>query len=119
MHLALLFAVSRCVFWPIAMSWQMDQQNVVVRGTVIDESSGRAVPGIPVYAFSAALDATTLSDSKGEFIFLTLFPGAYYLSAIKTDCDDDVYASFGYEPPELSAGFEYGVTIYYRERKCG
>ena len=110
MHIAVLLALSQFFFWPSPIDWQMNQQNVVVRGTVVDGASGRAVPGATVYATSTAFDARTVSDSKGQFIFLTLFPGTYYLSASKNN-DADIYGSRGYEPPELFAGFEYGATI--------
>ena len=110
MQIAVLLMLSNFFFWPGPMDWQMNQQNVVIRGTVVDEATGSAVPGAIVYARSAALEARTVADSKGEFIFLTLFPGTYTLCASK----------YGYalrcssrdpEIPELFAGFEYGATI--------
>jgi len=112
MHIALLFMVSQFFFSPIPVDWQMDQQNVVIRGTVVDGATGHAVPGVPVFASSAAFDASTVSDSKGQFIFLALYPGTYYLGARKGD--GDIYGSpdspFN-NPPELFAGYEYGATI--------
>ena len=110
MQIAVLLMVSNFFFWPGPMDWQMNQQNVVIRGTVVDDGTGRAVPGATVYARSAALDERTVSDANGQFIFLTLFPGTYTLCASKNgyglECrprDPDV--------PELFAGFEYGATI--------
>jgi len=114
MHIALLLMVSQVFFSPMPVDWQMNQQNAVVRGTVVDGSTGHAVPGATVFARSAAFDASTVSDSKGEFIFLTLFPGTYYLGAVKNDAEADVYTSPSApsnEPPELFAGYEYGATI--------
>ncbi|MGA9946458.1 MAG: carboxypeptidase-like regulatory domain-containing protein [Candidatus Cybelea sp.] len=110
MQFAVLLALSQFFFWSSPIDWQMNQQNVVIRGTVLDDSTGRPVPGATVYATSAAFDARTVSDSKGQFIFLTLFPGTYYLGASKNDAGD-IYGSRGYEPPPLYAGFEYGATI--------
>jgi hypothetical protein len=110
MQVAILLALSQFFFWPSPIDWQMNQQNVVVRGTVVDGATGRAVPGATVYATSAAFDARTVSDSKGQFIFLTLFPGTYYLGASK-NADGDIYGSRNSEPPQLYAGFEYGATI--------
>jgi hypothetical protein len=110
MHVAVLLMLSNFFFWPGPMDWQMNQQNVVIRGTVVDEGTGLVVPGATVYARSAALHARTISDSNGQFIFLTLFPGTYTLCASK----------YGYagtcrprdpDVPELFAGFEYGATI--------
>jgi hypothetical protein len=110
MQLAMVLALSQFFFWPSPIDWQMTQQNVVVRGTVVDGTSGRPVPGETVYATSAALDASTVSDSKGQFIFLTLFPGTYTIGTSK-DCSEDVYGLRDSAPPELFAGFEYGATI--------
>jgi hypothetical protein len=110
MHVAILLMLSNFFFWPGPMDWQMNQQNVVIRGTVVDEGSGRVVSGATVYARSAALDERTVSDANGNFIFLTLFSGTYTLCAAKAG-----YAATcrSRDPivPELFAGFEYGATI--------
>lgn len=120
MQVGILIALSHCFFWPSPIDLQMNQQNVVIRGTVVDEATGRTVPGVPVYAWSLAYDAQAVSDSRGNFIFLTLFPGTYYLHATKSDGDDEIYgidSSRDYvPPPELFAGFEYGATIFYSDR---
>jgi Carboxypeptidase regulatory-like domain len=112
MQIAILLMLSNFFFWPSALDWQMNQQNVVVRGTVVDEATGLAVPGAKVYAMSPAFDARTISDSKGDFIFLTLFPGSYYLCADKAGYGpigcSPLYAE---PPPPLFAGFEYGATV--------
>lgn len=114
MQVALVFALSHFVIWPSPIDWQMNQQDVVIRGTVVDETTGRGVPGATVWATSGAYDALTVSDSKGNFIFLTLFPGTYYLGASQENDDDDIYGLRNYmPPPELFAGFEYGATIYH------
>lgn len=112
MHIALLFMVSQFFFAPIPVDWQTNQQDVMIRGTVVDGATGRAVPGVSVFATSAAFDARTVSDAKGEFVFLALYPGTYRLGAVKGD--GNVYGSPGSpfnEPPELFAGYEYGATI--------
>jgi hypothetical protein len=114
MQVAMLLALSNFFFWSSPIDWQMNQQSVVIRGEVVDESTGRAVPGATVFAMSDAYHAQTVSDSRGEFIFLTLFPGTYYLGASKSDGNVDMYSSRDYVPPELFAGFEYGATIFYR-----
>jgi hypothetical protein len=111
MQIAVLLMLSHFFFWPSALDWQMNQQNVVVRGAVVDGVTGRPVSGATVYAASAAFNARTTSDSKGQFFFLTLFPGTYYLTASKSDAATDVYGSSDYEPPALFAGYEYGATI--------
>jgi hypothetical protein len=114
MQVALMLMVSQFFFSPIPVDWQMNQQNVVIRGTVVDGATGHAVPGVTVFARSGAFDASTTSDSKGEFIFLTLFPGTYYLGALKRDRDAGVYGTPGSpfnEAPELFAGYEYGATV--------
>ncbi|MBV8531782.1 MAG: carboxypeptidase regulatory-like domain-containing protein [Candidatus Eremiobacteraeota bacterium] len=106
----MLLMLSNFFFWPGPMDWQMNQQDVVIRGTVVDEATGRAVPGATVYAASPAFDARTVSDSNGEFIFLTLFPGTYRLCASKTGYALDCHPRDS-QPPELFAGFEYGATV--------
>lgn len=110
MQIAALLMLSNFFFWPGPMDWQMNQQNVVIRGAVVDEATGTAVPGANVYAMSAAFDAHTVSDSKGQFIFLTLFPGTYYLCATKGNAAAGCRSRDG-DVPELFAGFEYGATI--------
>ncbi len=111
MYVAVLLMLSRFFFWPTALDWQMHQQNVVVRGTVVDDATGRPVPGAAVFATSPALNARTVSDSNGNFIFLTLFPGTYLLAASKNGTETGFNALPGSQPPELFAGFEYGATI--------
>jgi hypothetical protein len=110
MQIAMLLMLSQFFFWPSALDWQRNQQDVVVRGSVVD-ATGRPVPGATVYATSPAFDARTVSDSKGNFIFLTLIPGVYYLAAASNDSDVGVYGSLDKVPPQLFAGFEYGATI--------
>ena len=112
MWIATLLALSQFFFWSSPVDWQMHQNNVVIRGTVVDEATGRPVPGTTVYATSPAFDASTVSDSKGQFIFLTLYPGTYYLGLSKTKSEN----AYGLPsvPPQLFAGFEYGATIVLR-----
>lgn len=112
MQATILLALSYFFFWPSPIDWQMHQQNVVVRGTVVDDASGRPVPGATVYAMSPAFEARTVSDSKGNFIFLALYPGTYYLGVSKNKSDDAYGLPF--VPPQLFAGFEYGATIVQR-----
>lgn len=109
MQIAVLLMLSNFFFWPGPMDWQMNQQNVVIRGTVVDGGTGRAVAGATVYAHSAASDAQAVSDAKGEFIFLTLFPGTYTLCASKNG--DVAGCARDADTPELFAGFEYGATV--------
>jgi hypothetical protein len=110
MWIATLLALSQFFFWSIPIDWQMHQQNVVVRGTVVNAQTGTPVAGAVVRAMSAANLAETKSDSNGNFIFLTLLPGIYRLCASgydrTADCRDrDSQAE------QLFAGFEYGATI--------
>jgi hypothetical protein len=88
----------------------MRQQNVVVRGSVVDETTRGPVTGARVYAISPSDVRQTESDAKGNFIFLTLLPGTYHLCASKVSYAID--CSFQ-EPQltELFAGLEYGATI--------
>jgi protocatechuate 3,4-dioxygenase beta subunit len=109
MQIALLFALSQFFFWPSPIDWQMNQQDVALRGAVVDENGG-AVANAVVYAMSDAYQARAVSDAKGDFIFLTLFPGVYHLCASKSGAQDDCYAR-SLEPEHLYAGFEYGATI--------
>jgi Carboxypeptidase regulatory-like domain len=111
MQIAVLLMLANFFFWPSPVDWQMNQQNVALRGAVVDESTGRGVPGAIVYATSGALNASTVTDSKGNFIFLTLFPGTYWLCASKDGYSGRGCRSRDAEPPELYAGFEYGATI--------
>ena len=106
-----LLMLSQFFLSPIPIDWQMNQQNVVVRGTVVDDATGSPVSGATVFAASPAFDARTTSDSKGNFIFLTLVPGVYYLAASRNGANMGVYGSGTLEPPPLFAGFEYGATI--------
>ncbi len=108
--LAVLLMVSNFFFWPAPLDWQMNQQNVVIRGTVVDEGTGRAVPGATVYATSSVLDARTVSNANGEFYFLTLFPGNYRLCASKNGYALNCHPRDS-DPPNLFAGFEYGATV--------
>ncbi|MGA7354525.1 MAG: carboxypeptidase-like regulatory domain-containing protein [Candidatus Cybelea sp.] len=109
---AVLLMLSNFFFWPSAVDWQTNQENVAIRGAVIDEVTGLPVPGAAVRAVSPAFAARTVSDSKGEFIFLTLFPGTYTLCADKPGYGRGGCCPIDPEPPpQLFAGFEYGATV--------
>lgn len=110
MPITVLLFVAQFFFWPSAIDWQTYQGNVAVWGNVIEESSGRPLAGAVVHAISGADVAEATSDSKGHFLFLTLFPGTYRICASKPgyamDCD-----SAQSRAEELFAGFEYGATV--------
>lgn len=108
---AVLLMLSNFFFWPSAVDWQ-DGQEVAIRGAVVDEVTGLPVPGAAVRATSPAFDARTVSDSKGEFIFLTLLPGTYNLCADKAGYGRHSCCPLDPGPqPQLFAGFEYGATV--------
>lgn len=110
MHISILFLLSQFFFWSIPIDWQMHQQNVVVRGAVVDETNGSPISGATVYAISAADVRKATSDANGSFIFLTLFPGTYRLCASKLGYAADC-SSQGLGQEQLYAGFEYGATV--------
>lgn len=110
MHITLLLLLSQFFFWSVPIDWQMKQANVVIRGTVVDDASGRAVPGAVVYARSDADMEQAVSDARGHFIFLTLLPGTYSLCASKNGYATDCYPRTT-QPETLYAGFEYGATV--------
>jgi hypothetical protein len=110
MHIALLLLLSRFVFWPSPLDWQMSQENAAIRGVVVDETTGRGIQGATVYAISDADVREATSDSNGHFIFLTLLPGSYRLCASKYAYVNDCYPR-GSHSEELSAGFEYWATV--------
>jgi hypothetical protein len=110
MHIVVLFLLSNFFFWPAPIDWQMNQQDVALRGAVVDEASGHGISSAIVYAISDADVARTTSDSKGHFIFLTLLPGTYRLCASKDGYAADCYPQAA-QPEELFAGFEYGATV--------
>ncbi len=108
MAISVLLLVAQFFFWPSVIDWQTYQENVAIRGTVVDEQSGRIVPGAAVYASSGAELARTTSDAKGHFLFLTLLPGTYSLCGSKPG----FLPAYCYgQPEELYAGFEYGATV--------
>lgn len=110
MHITLLLLLSQFFFWSAPIDWQMDQTNVSLWGTVIDENSGRAVDGAVVYAISGSDLRKTVADANGHFIFLTLLPGTYRLCASKAGYAGECTAR-GTDPEELFAGYEYGATV--------
>lgn len=115
MHIMLLLLLSRFFFWSAPIDWQMDQTNVSLWGTVVDEGSGRVVDGAVVYAISGSDVRKTVSDGNGHFIFLTLLPGTYQLCASKGGYAADCRPRES-EPQELFAGFEYGATVVLSQR---
>jgi hypothetical protein len=102
--------LSHFFFWSAPIDWQMTQGNVVVRGAVVDENTGRPIAGARVYAVSDAAMRETVSDSKGNFIFLTLLPSTYRLCAAKPGYAADCLPRSS-QPESLYAGFEYGATV--------
>jgi protocatechuate 3,4-dioxygenase beta subunit len=85
------------------------QTSVMVRGTVVDARSGHRLAGAVVYASSGAFVQRAESNDRGNFYFLTLWPGTYTLSASKTGWRDCPLRFDG--PTELNAGFEYLATV--------
>jgi hypothetical protein len=110
MHITILLLLSRFFFWPSFVDWQVNQMNVVVRGTVVDDRSGMPISGAVVYALSPPDVAKTTSDANGNFYFLTLLPGTYRLCAAKSGYTLDCFPRES-EPQALHAGFEYGATV--------
>ena len=110
MPIALLLMLSHFYFWPSPIDWQMNQSNVAVAGSVIDEASGRVIDGAVVDAMSGADVQRTVSNSNGRFIFLTLLPGTYRICAAKSGYAPNCHPQDS-EPTELFAGFEYGATV--------
>lgn len=110
MHIMLLLLLSQFFFWSAPIDWQMDQTNVSLWGTVIDEGSGRAVDGAVVYAISGSDVRKTVADGNGHFIFLTLLPGTYRLCASKAGYPGECRPR-GTDAEELYAGYEYGATV--------
>jgi hypothetical protein len=110
MQITLLLLLSQFFFWSYPIDWQMNQQNAVVRGSVVDEGTGQAVAGATIYAVSPGDVERTISDASGNFIFLTLLPGTYRLCAAKAEYGLDCSA-FGSQPESLYGGFEYGATV--------
>lgn len=94
-------------------SFPMDQSplqtSVVVRGTVIDAHSGHGLAGALVYASSGAFVQRAETNNQGNFYFLTLWPGAYTLSASKSGWGECAPLFDG--ATELNAGFEYLATV--------
>lgn len=115
MHITLLLLLSQFFFWSAPIDWQMDQTNVSLWGTVVDDNSGRAVDGAVVYAVSGSDVRKTVSDAKGHFIFLTLLPGTYQLCASKGGYAAECRTR-GTDAQELFAGFEYGATVVLSQR---
>ena len=109
MLVAVLLALSNFFFWTMPVDWQRDQQSAVVSGTVVDEATGAPVAGAVVRASSGAHVALTTSNSRGNFIFLTLFPGVYTLCASSSPISECRPGDSN--PQELLGGFEYGATL--------
>ena len=101
-------------FAPMPLDLSPFQQNVMIRGTVADGSTRQPVSGALVYARSDAFVQTTVSDAKGNFYFLTLWPGDYKLSASKSGFGDCPAVQ---EAQELDAGFEYLAQIWV-DKEC-
>jgi len=97
-------------FAPIPLDQNPVQQNVMVRGAVVDASTGQSVAGAVVYAMSDADVETTVADSRGYFYFLKLIPGDYRISADAAGYRDECLRS-GQDAQELNAGFEYSAIV--------
>jgi Carboxypeptidase regulatory-like domain len=97
-------------FASIPMDQSPLQSSVMVRGTVVDASSGRGLPGAVVYATSGAYVEKAVTNGRGNFYFLTLWPGTYRLAATKSGWGE-CQARSGDGPTELNAGFEYLATV--------
>jgi hypothetical protein len=92
---AALLAALRCSLRP-AMLWSLllaaalplsaSAQNSVdgtIRGVVIDEATGRPIPGVRVEVLDHVdrIRRTAISDDEGRFLLLRIFPGPFRLRA--------------------------------------
>ena len=107
---SLLLAGITFFVYPFPLDALGNQSTAMVRGTVVERPGHKPVANAVVYAASPEGGVqTALTDRRGDFYFLTLTPGRYafladeHLSAL--DCEVIQRAK------ELSAGFEYVVTI--------
>lgn len=76
-----LALASACLLLSPALG--LAQGVAVLEGTVVD--SGKPVAGIAVRAAGNNAQASVVSDRNGRFVFTTLLPGSYVLSAINRD----------------------------------
>lgn len=91
------------------------QDNVVVRGEVLDNVYHRPVPGAVVVAYSETANQYTKANSAGYFYFINLPPGHYSFHALALGLTNCICCRP--ETVELDAGFEYNVIAWFL-RSC-
>lgn len=97
---------------PFPETFSAFQNDVAVRGTVMNWYSREPLSGAVVYAYSATSGAAqTTTDRYGHFFFLTLLPGFYGFDAVKSGFHYGCPGEWLERPAELFAGFQYNVTI--------
>jgi hypothetical protein len=96
---------------PFPETFSAFQNDVVVRGTVMNWYSREPLSSAVVYAYSASGVAQTTTDRYGHFFFLTLLPGFYGFDAVKSGFHYGCPGEWLERATELSAGLQYNVTI--------
>lgn len=99
-------------------------RGLQIRGSIIDAATGRPLFNVPVHAFDRGQprDATAFTNEQGEFVFDTLLPGVYQLSApsIFNPVPRRPFLGIGYvdtDWPKIKAGQKWPVRIEVRARR--
>lgn len=106
MHVLVLL-IALALEEPVTSGGSAFQNDVAVRGVVLDLSSHRGIPSATVYAVSGTQLRKATTDAHGRFFFFMMLPGEYTIYATQlryTDCDQRPLR-------RLYAGLEYYVAI--------
>jgi hypothetical protein len=88
------------------------QNDVAIRGAVVDIRDRRPIGGAVVYALGLGYGIRqTTSNAHGLFSFFDLPPGNYGLYAIANGYDEECVWHVPRVSSDLPAGFEYSATI--------
>jgi len=108
MPVAILLAVT-VAWFPFAWADTGSGNSSMIRGVVRSAHDRRPVPNARVIAISDSDIQETRTNARGEYIFFSLVPGDYRLTA----AEDGAQACPETAQPrsELSAGMEYSAEI--------
>jgi len=109
---SLCFLLATFLFDALPIDYSVFQNDVALRGTVVDIRDQRPIAGAVVYALGAGYGIRqTTSNARGAFNFFDLPPGIYGLYATAGGYDEECAWHISRVGKDLDAGFEYVATV--------
>jgi Carboxypeptidase regulatory-like domain len=110
MGISVILAVT-VAFFPFAWAQTGSGNSARLRGTVHDANGRSPVANVRVIAISGSDLEETRTDANGHFMFFSLIPGDYRITAMKEGSPGPCASDRDAPESELSAGLEYSADV--------